>query len=72
MYFISEEKLKNLRELYKPGTKIKLIEMDDPQAPPSGTIGIVKGVDDIGQIMMKWPNGSSLSLIPDVDEFKIV
>ena len=35
--------------------------MDDPQAPPVGTKGTVRGVDDIGSIMVAWDNGSGLS-----------
>ena len=34
--------------------------------------GTVVGVDDAGQIMMKWDNGMSLSLIPGVDSFHTV
>ncbi len=36
--------------------------MEDIQAPPIGTKGTVKGVDDIGSIMVSWDNGSSLSV----------
>ena len=36
--------------------------MDDPQAPPIGTHGTVIGVDDIGSIMVRWDNGSGLSV----------
>lgn len=61
-----------LRKIYPPGTKIQLIMIDDAQAPPSGTIGTVTCVDDIGTIHMKWNNGSSLGLVPDDDEFVIV
>lgn len=60
-----------LRKAYPPGTKIQLIMMDDAQAPPSGTIGTVTCVDDIGTIHMKWNNGSSLGLVLD-DEFAMV
>lgn len=35
--------------------------MDDSQAPPPGTKSTVKGVDDIGSIMIDWDNGSGLS-----------
>ena len=46
--------------------------MDDIQAPPSGTFGTVLGIDDIGMILVKWDNGSTLSLIPEEDKFKII
>lgn len=60
------------RKAYPPGTKIKLIRMEDVQASPSGTIGTGTCVDDIGIIHMKWNNGSSLGLVPDDDKFVIV
>ena len=37
---------------------------DDPRPIPPGTIGEVVGVDDAGQVMTRWSNGSSLSVIP--------
>ena len=36
--------------------------MDDPQAPPVGTKGTVRGVDDIGSIMVAWDNGCGLNV----------
>ena len=64
--------VKEIKEKYPRGTKLQLIKMDDVQAPPEGTIGIVKYVDDAASIHVRWETGSSLSLIPDVDEFKII
>ena len=61
-----------LRKMYPVGCKVELHFMDDPQAPPSGTVGEVIFVDDIGQIHVKWSNGSSLALIPGVDNFSKV
>ena len=62
--------LKFIRDQYSPGTRIRLIQMDDPYAPiPSGTEGTVDFVDDAGQIHMKWDNGRSLALIPGEDSF---
>lgn len=57
---------------YPKGTRLELISMDDPQAVPSGTRGTVVYVDDIGQIGMKWDNGSSLSLVPGEDNFRVL
>lgn len=66
------EKVDFLRKLYPVGCKVELHFMDDSQAPPSGTVGEVMFVDDIGQIHVKWENGSSLALIPSVDSFSKV
>ena len=55
--------------MYPIGTKVELHHMDDPQAPPSGTVGEVIFVDDIGTIHVKWETGSSLGLIYVVDSF---
>lgn len=63
MYRISDSVLKNLRANYPPGTRVKLIKMDDTQAPPKGTKGTVHGVDDAGSIMVSWDNGSGLSVV---------
>ena len=62
MRMISKEALQALRERFPRGTRVELVQMDDPQAPPIGTKGTVKGVDDIGSIMVRWDNGSSLSV----------
>ena len=49
-----------LKDLYPTGTRVKLVEMNDRQAPPIGTLGTVMYVDDIGTIHIKWDNGSTL------------
>ena len=35
----SDRELKMVREMYPKGTRVVLLEMDDPQAPPIGTKG---------------------------------
>lgn len=67
-----KRKIIRLKEKLPKNTRLKLISMDDIQAPPSGTFGTVLGIDDIGMILVKWDNGSTLSLIPEEDKFKIV
>lgn len=67
-----KRKIIRLKEKFSKNTRLKLISMDDIQAPPSGTFGTVLGVDDIGMILVEWDNGSTLSLIPEEDKFKIV
>ena len=63
MRMTSKEALQALRERFPKGTRVELVKMDDPQAPPIGTKGTVRGVDDIGSIMVAWDNGGSLSVV---------
>ena len=65
---MDDRTLERLRKEYLEGTRVKLVEMDDLQAPPVGTQGTVTGVDDIGSIMVHWDNGSSLSVLHGVDK----
>lgn len=69
---ISKEELKALREKYPKGTRVRLISMNDNQAPKIGTLGTVLGVDDIGSIMVTWDSGSSLSVLYNIDQIKVV
>lgn len=62
----------DLRRTYPPGTRVQLLEMHDDQAPPIGTLGTVRGVDDMASILVAWDNGSSLSVIFGVDSVQIV
>ena len=64
--------VKLLKEKYPEGTKIRLVCMDDFQAVPSGTVGTVRKVDDMGTIHVLWDNGSTLGVIEGVDSFRVV
>jgi len=72
MRIISRAVVAALREAFKPGTRVELIQMDDAQAPPIGTQGTVKGVDDVGSIMVSWDNGSGLSVVYGEDVCRII
>lgn len=61
----NKETLENLRKKYPAGTRVALVQMADPQAPPIGTKGTVLNVDDIGSLIMKWDNGSGLNVVFD-------
>ena len=63
----SDVQIESLRKQYPAGSRVKLIAMDDPQAPAIGTEGTVIGVDDIGSIMVAWDTGSTLSVALGVD-----
>ena len=62
MRFPSKEIVERIRKEYPVGSRVELVRMDDPQSPPVGTKGTVRGVDDIGSIMVAWDNGSGLSV----------
>ena len=59
----SREIVERVRREYPAGTRVELVQMDDVQAPPVGTKGTVKGVDDTGSILMRWDNGSGLNVV---------
>ena len=54
------------------GKTVELIYMDDTQSPEPGTKGVIKSIDGIGQIHVNWETGSTLSLVPELDQFKIL
>lgn len=54
------------------GKRVKLIRMEDPYTTlKPGDEGTIRGVDGIGQIMVNWDSGSTLSLVPDFDEYYV-
>ena len=57
---------------YPIGTRVKLIEMDDVQALIPGTFGTIINIDDIGDLMVSWDDGSSLKLIVGIDAFEVI
>ena len=70
--FPSREIVEKIRTQYPVGTRVELIRMDDVQAPPVGTKGTVRGVDDIANILINWDNGSHLNAVYGEDVVKIV
>jgi hypothetical protein len=70
--YLSMEVVERIKTRYPAGTRVKLVQMDDPQAPPIGTLGTVKGVDDTGSIMVNWDNGSSLNVVYGEDKVIIL
>lgn len=69
----NEKKIEMLKQRYPAGTRICLDSMEnDPNPIPSGTMGTVVAVDDMGQLIMKWDNGRGLSLIPGEDRFHVI
>jgi hypothetical protein len=55
------------------GRRVKCILMpDDPNPIEKGSVGTIDYIDDAGHIHVKWDNGRSLSLIPNVDFYEVL
>ena len=72
MRFPHRETVKRICREYPAGCRVELLRMDDPQAPPIGTLGTVIGVDDTGSVMVRWDNGSGLHVVYGEDECRKV
>lgn len=69
---LNREAIEDIKKRYPEGTRIKLHEMEGEEQMPYGLSGEVFFVDDIGQIHVKWENGSTLALHPIKDKFEIL
>lgn len=72
MIFPGKETVRRLRREYPAGTRVALILMEDPAAPPTGTCGTILGVDDTGSLLVSWDNGSGLSVLYGIDAVRKV
>jgi len=70
MNFPDRSTVERVKKEYPAGTRVILEKMDDPQAPPVGTMGTVTGVDDAGSLLVDWDNGSGLNVVYGEDRVK--
>ena len=70
MKFPSKDIVEKVRAEYQIGTRVELVKMDDVQAPPVGTKGTVKGVDDTASLLVDWDNGCGLNVIYGIDKVR--
>ena len=70
MNFPDRATVERVRKEYPKGTRVILERMEDPQAPPIGTMGTVIGVDDAADILVDWDNGGSLNVVYGEDRVK--
>ncbi len=69
---VNQETVLSLRKQYIPGTRVRLVKMEDEQSPPIGTCGEVIFVDDMATIHVKWDNGCGLGVVFGEDLCEIV
>lgn len=64
--------IRDIKSKYKSDMRIRLINMSGEPQMYCGLKGTIHIVDDMGQIHVKWDNGSSLALNIDVDSFEVI
>jgi len=71
---LTEKEITEIKNKYKPDMKIRLLKdmQLDEQPIKAGEIGVIDHVDDIGTIHVRWKSGSSLGIVPNIDEFELV
>ena len=70
--FLKPYQVEQIKKRYPVGTRIQLDHMEGERDMPDGLRGVVKMVDDQGQLHMRWENGRSLALVPNVDSFHVL
>lgn len=70
--FISQTEVKLIKKSYPVGAVIEVDHMSDAFHPiPKGTRGVIRTIDDAGQIHVNWDHPSGLALIPYEDAFHL-
>ena len=68
MIFANEKEIEHLQRDYPVGCRVVLDKMDDPYRKlPAGLQGTCRGVDDAGNVLVVWDNGSSLNVAYGTD-----
>ncbi len=63
--------IERLQKMYPQGTRVELIEMNDPYSSLiPGEEGTVSMIDDMGTIFVDWDSGSALGVIHKVDKIR--
>ena len=69
--FPSLETVERVRKIYPKGTRVELVQMDDPYSRlRPGDQGTVRLVDDTGTIFVDWDSGSGLGIVYGIDRVK--
>jgi len=72
MDYECDSTLAELKKRYPAGALVELASTDDKDSPPMGTKGEVLHVDALGTVHVLWETGSTLGIVPSVDEIRLV
>jgi hypothetical protein len=72
MDYEHESTLAELKKRFPEGAMVELMKMEDKDSPPLDTKGEVLHVDAWGTVHVLWETGSTLGIIPSVDEIRLV
>ena len=62
----------NKDPIAKKGMRIRMLSMDDDSPVDEGMEGTIHNIDDLGTLHVKWDDGRSLGVIPNVDEYQLL
>lgn len=69
--FPSEKTVELVRKMYPKGTRVELVQMDDPYTSlKPGDKGTVRFVDDTATVFVDWDCGSGLGIVYGVDRVR--
>lgn len=69
--FPSREAVERVRKKYPEGTRVELVQMDDPYSClKPGDKGTVRLVDDTATVFVDWDCGSGLGVVYGVDRVR--
>lgn len=70
---LTDKQLEVRKKKYPPGTRIELVNMNDPFTKlAAGEHGTIIDVDCFGDLEVDWDCGSSLKIIFGEDSFKVL
>ena len=68
---MTQHEVEMIKDKFQSGMRILLHEMRGEPRMYDGLEGMIESVDDIGQIHVRWDNGSSLALNYEEDSFEL-
>ncbi len=69
--FLNRSTIKHVQKMYPIGTRVELVQMDDPYSHLNpGDKGTVSLVDDTATIFVSWDCGSGLGVVYGVDQIR--